>query len=222
MNTATETSHSESFDAIKAAHNLSGQADELETYYDQWAGNYDQDVSNEAYIGPNFIAAYLDLLSGDATGRRDYSMSILDAGCGTGLVGVALKRLGYIHVDGFDLSHKMVDIASETGCYGALEGGCDMTQIIPAYQDNQYDASVSCGVFTLGHVPPQSLAEMIRFTKPGGLIVVSTRLSYYNSTDFQAECDRLQANNIVTLTSFVKFGPYIAEEGAHYWAFRVH
>ncbi|WP_287312824.1 methyltransferase domain-containing protein [Moorena sp. SIO1G6] len=96
-----------------------------------------------------------------------------------------------------------------------------MTKAIEAYPDNRYDAAISCGVFTLGHVPPTALEEMIRFTKPGGLVVVSTRKSYYDSTDFQEVCDQLQAENKVKLVSSIIDGPYLAEQGAHYWAFRV-
>ena len=220
-NTAKENS---SFDAIKEAHKLSGNAEELKEYYDRWSIAYDQDVQNEAYCGPDYIAAYLDLLpkqNGKFLNFRNRNLEIIDAGCGTGLVGLALNRKGYNNIDGFDLSYGMVEAASKTEAYRKLTGGCDMTQRIEAYPDNHYDAAVSCGVFTLGHVPPTALEEMIRFTKPGGLVVVSTRKSYYDSTDFQGVCDRLQAENKAQLVSSIIDGPYIAEEGAHYWAFKV-
>ncbi|NEO66859.1 MAG: hypothetical protein F6J98_43440 [Moorea sp. SIO4G2] len=51
-----------SFDAIKEAHKLSGKADDLKQYYDQWSRAYDQDVDNEDYCGSDYIATYLDLL----------------------------------------------------------------------------------------------------------------------------------------------------------------
>jgi len=215
-----------SFDAIKEAHKLSGDADVLRDYYDQWSQKYDHDVENEAYCGPEYISAYFDLLPkklGKFLNLRDPEIEILDAGCGTGLVGVALRRKGYKNVDGFDISPGMVEAAEKTDSYRKLEGGteCDLTQRIKYYADNQYDASISCGVFTLGHVPPTAIEEMIRFTKPGGLVVVSTRKSYYDSTNFQEECDRLQAEKKVKLVSSIIDGPYIAEEGAHYWAFEV-
>lgn len=213
-----------SFDAIKEAHKLSGNPEDIKQYYDQWSRAYDQDVENEDYCGPDYIATYLDLLpkqDGKFLNLRNPKIEILDAGCGTGLVGIALRRKGYQNVDGFDLSHGMVEEAEKTEAYRNLTGGCDMTKAIEAYPDNRYDAAISCGVFTLGHVPPTALEEMIRFTKPGGLVVVSTRKSYYDSTDFQGVCDQLQAENKAKLVSSIIDGPYIAEEGAHYWAFRV-
>ena len=213
-----------SFDAIKEAHKLSGDADVLQDYYDQWSDNYDRDVDSEEYCGPEYLTAFFDLMPkkyGKFLNLRDRDIEILDCGCGTGLVGVALRRKGYKNVDGFDLSQGMVDAADKTDSYRALIGGCDMTKPIPEYAENSYDATLSCGVFTLGHVPPTSLEEMIRITKPGGLIAVSTRKSYYDSTDFQEVCDRLVAEGTVKLVSSVIDGPYIAEEGAHYWAFEV-
>lgn len=199
--------------------------------YDRWSSTYDKDVANEGYCGPDYIASYFDLLlkqNGKSLDLRNSAIEILDSGCGTGLVGVALHRKGYSQIDGFDLSHGMTEKAKEKRVYRNLTGGCDMTQPIKVYTDNRYDASISCGVFTKGDfgvsttgLPPTALEEMIRFTKPGGLVVVSTRKSYYDTTDFQGVYERLQDKNKIKLVSFVLDGPYILEENAHYWAFRV-
>ena len=219
-----ETEELSSFDAIKEAHTLSGNPEAIKQYYDRWSFSYNRDVANEEYCGPNYIAAYFDLLpkqESSILSGHDLDIEILDAGCGTGLVGAALHRQGYQNIDGLDLSHGMVEKASKTQAYRTLTGGCDMTEPIETYPANRYNAAISCGVFTLGHVPPTALEEMIRITKPGGLVVVSTRKSYYDRTNFQAVCDRLQAENKVKLVSSIMDGPYLMEEGAHYWAFRV-
>lgn len=137
------------------------------------------------------------------------------------MVGVALRSKGYQNIDGFDLSHNMVKKAKQTKAYRTLTGGCDMTQPIKIYPDNRYDAAISCGVFTTGHVPPTAVEEMIRITKSGGLVVLSTRKSYYDSTNFQEVCEQIQADNKAKLISSIIDGPYIVEEKAHYWAFKV-
>lgn len=152
---------------------------------------------------------------------NDTELEIIDAGCGTGLVGKALDDKGFQNIDGFDLSHQMVEIAKESKAYRSLTGGCDMTNRIESYQDDQYQATVCCGVFTLGHVHPMALEELIRITKPQGLLLVSTRKSYYDTSDFKATCDRLQEEGKFKLIDSVIDGPYIAEEGAHYWAFQI-
>lgn len=225
MNQAVQNKDNQSFDAIKEAHHLSGDAEKLQTYYDKWAIAYNSDVSNEKYIGPEYIVNLLTTLKSNnglkTVDSSDRQIKILDTGCGTGLVGTVLKQKGYQNVDGCDLSEGMVEQARSTGAYNFLESGIDLTKKNEAYEDNQYDATICCGVFTLGHVPPTALLELIRITKPGGWVVVSTRKSYYDSTNFQEICDRYQQEGKVKLVNHVKDGPYIAEEGAHYWAFAV-
>ncbi|NEO52879.1 MAG: class I SAM-dependent methyltransferase [Okeania sp. SIO3B5] len=225
MNQAVKSKENESFDAIKEAHTLSGDAEKIQTYYDKWAVAYNSDVSNEQYIGPEYIVNLLTTLKSNnglkTVDSSDRQIKILDAGCGTGLVGTVLKQKGYHGVDGADLSEGMVEQARSTGAYNFLESGIDLTKQNEAYEDNQYDATICCGVFTLGHVPPTALSELIRITKPGGWVVVSTRKSYYDSTNFQEICNRYQQEGKVKLVNHVKDGPYIAEEGAHYWAFAV-
>lgn len=97
-----------SFDSIKEAHTLSGNPEGLRQYYEQWSKTYNQDVSNEMYSGPEYISAYFDMLpkqeNGNFLNLRNPTIEILDSGCGTGLVGTALRRQGYHNIDGFDLS----------------------------------------------------------------------------------------------------------------------
>jgi 2-polyprenyl-3-methyl-5-hydroxy-6-metoxy-1,4-benzoquinol methylase len=213
------------FDAIKDAHQLSGDPEQIQMYYDKWAGDYDRDVLSEEYIAPNYIAYYLHTITGDQdreiVNTRDRNIKILDAGCGTGLVGLSLKEKGYKNIDGCDLSERMVQRAKERGAYNNLESGIDLTRENEAYDQNQYDATVCCGVFTLGHVPPTALLELIRVTRPGGVILVSTRKSYSDSADFEEVCQRYEREGKVKLMSEVRDGPYIRGEGAHYWAFQV-
>jgi len=223
-NIQPQTPISNAFDAIKKAHKLEGNPDKIKQYYEQWSKKYDEDVLSESYCGHDYIVAYFDLLpkqNGKCLNFRNPAIQILDAGCGTGLVGVALHRKGYHNIDGFDLCHSMIEEAEKKQVYRALKGGCDMTKRLDLYPDNYYDAAISGAVFSLGHVPPTGIEEMIRVTKPGGLIVVNTRKSYYDSTNFQEVCDRMQEENKVKLVSYIMDAPYVDEEGAHYWAFQV-
>ncbi len=79
--------------------------------YDQYAGSFDQDLlGNLAYRGPEVI---LDgLKRAGLAGPYD----ILDAGCGTGLAGLAVKPLAR-RLDGIDLSEKMTEQARLRGVY---------------------------------------------------------------------------------------------------------
>ncbi|MCI5130226.1 MAG: class I SAM-dependent methyltransferase [Candidatus Electrothrix sp. EH2] len=209
---------SSGFDVIKESHKLSGDPDELAQYYQQWADRYDDDVSKEEYAGPDYIADYFEAMQKKSDrGNRD--IKILDAGCGSGLVGITLYRKEYRDIDGCDLSHEMVSLAEKTDCYQKVVGGVDLNDM-SSFHDKEYDAVISCGVFTLGHVPPQALNELIRITKSGGLIVLSTRTSYYESSGFHEFCDSLEEQKLLKILDH-RIGPYIAEEDAHYWAFIV-
>lgn len=213
-----------SWDAVKQAHALDGDASRLKAYYEEWADKYDDDVRSEQYSGPAYIADLLKRLPiNDDTmvDPENPEISILDAGCGTGLVGKELADRGYRRIDGFDISPEMTDKAQKTGAYRSLRGNVDLTQRMHDYPDDQYDVTVSCGVFTLGHVPPQSLLELVRVTKKNGLIVLSTRNSYCERSNFGSFCQKLQEEEKVKLVHHVPDGPYIEEEGAQYWIFAV-
>ena len=41
---------------------------------------------------------------------KNKDIKILDAGCGTGLVGIQLKKNGYLNIDGVDLSSKLLEL----------------------------------------------------------------------------------------------------------------
>ena len=51
-----------SWDAVKQAHALDGDASRLKAYYQEWAERYDDDVRNEQYSAPAYIADLLKRL----------------------------------------------------------------------------------------------------------------------------------------------------------------
>ncbi len=212
-----------SFARIKGAHDLSGDLDNLTEYYRDWADAYDTDVQGEGYVAPRFLVDTLEQVAGRA-GALELTkpeVEVMDVGCGTGLVGAVLSDRGVRPIDGFDLSTEMVDRARELGVYRDLWGEQPLAGAAERVAGRRWDVTLACGVFTLGHVPPSELAEMFRLTKPGGLAVVTTRKSYAAATDFVDEVERVQARGEAELIDRVLDGPYIEEEGAHYWAFRV-
>ena len=66
----------------------------------------------------------------------------------------------------------------------------DLTKEVPV--DNSfYDGVVSSGTFTHGHVGPSSIRELVRVTKPGGLITISVNEKHWISLDFAGEVENL-------------------------------
>lgn len=199
--------------AIDAALHLDGDPRTLKQYYADWALNYNSDIDAAKYAGPDFAARLLSRHLDDKSAR------ILDAGCGTGLVGVALQTLGYRHIDGFDLSPEMARQAKETGAYGAVADNVDMMRAPRDYPHAGYDALLSIGVFTLGHVPPQALAILLQLLRDGGLLVVSTRSHYFEQTDYQQCVDELLSARRLRQLEVIRDAPYNHDGDAHYWVF---
>jgi hypothetical protein len=50
---------------------------------------------------------------------------------------------------------------------------------------------VSSGTFTHGHVGPSSISELVRITKPGGLITISINEKHWISLNFESEVEKL-------------------------------
>ncbi len=200
-------------EAIDAALKLDGDPDKVRAFYEDWAQRYDIDTSSVDYNAPAISARLLQQYLAATDGR------LLDAGCGTGLVGVELGNLGYHDIDGFDLSDSMAQRALATGAYRQVKGGIDMMQATQSYAAEAYDAVLSVGVFTLGHVPPEALLVLLSLTRPGGLLVVSTRTHYYDQTDFQQRVDELLADGRIELLKLLEDAPYNKDGAAHYWVF---
>ena len=201
-------------EAIDAALHLDGDPQTVKQFYEDWAKNYNLDTTSSDYTGPVVSAKLLSQF------LPAQNLQLLDAGCGTGLVGLELQSLGYHKVDGFDLSDSMAEQAIATGAYRQVLGGIDMMRAIKSYADASYAAILSVGVFTLGHVPPEALLVLLQMVEPDGLLVISTRTHYYDQTNFQAVVDDLVSNNQVELLRVIRDAPYNNDGDGHYWVFR--
>ncbi len=150
---------------------------ELAERYDQWAKDYDTDLEDEfGWRGPQAAA--------EAFSRNvPKEAKVLDAGAGTGLVGVELAKRGYSNLVAMDLSTGMLEESRKKNVYQQFH---QMVMGEPLdYPDAAFDAIISVGVLTVGHAPASSLDELVRITKPGGYIVFSLRPDVHSRDDFQ-------------------------------------
>ena len=120
---------------------------------------------------------------------------ILDVGCGTGLVGEELYKRGHKNIDGVDFAPEMLKHAEEKGLYGSLYQGAVGS---PECKDlgiaaNQYDAAISCGLFSLKHANSDGFNDLVHVVKPGGLVCFSIReLSFAApESDYEERMDQL-------------------------------
>jgi len=209
--------------AIENALSLDGDPDTIKAYYAKWAESYDNDVFDH-YTGPIVTVELLtDFLTNiqSSSSLDKAELTIADIGCGTGLVGTALNKFGYRNFDGMDISQEMVDKARKLEIYRRLYGDVDMTQPLRPEWFAAYDAVLCCGVFTLGHVPASMLARLMEMVKPNGLAIISTRTSYYDSTDYQQVSDDLETHGAAKLLKLFRDAPYTNDGDAHYWIYQV-
>lgn len=191
----------------------------LKRHYEQWSAHYDADVNAQAYCGPTFMIRFLQSLTPITAKGRD--CRIMDACCGTGLVGEVLRQQGYGSVDGCDLSPAMVAQARATGTYRLLHGDVDLVCSLPLAFEQRYDLVLCCGAFIPGHLPPSALVGLMAMTRPGGFIVISVREAYYEAEAFQAHCHELEERHGLKLIGVHWHGPYLDGVKAHYLAFQV-
>ncbi|MFT5702103.1 MAG: putative TPR repeat methyltransferase [Desulforhopalus sp.] len=181
--------------------------EELSKAYGEWADNYDQDLIDEmGYVAPLLAT---QLFSDNV---EDRSTTILDAGCGTGLVGEHLCRHGYTNIEGLDYSGAMLEKAGQKQIYlkltqGDLTGCLDITS-------NTFDAVISVGTFTCGHVGPEAFDELLRIVKPGGHICFTVREQAWEEDSYLDKIETLQRKGAWTMLA-ERTADYIKSEGSN-------
>lgn len=139
---------------------------EVMRQYDEMAPAYDETLLREwGYRAPataaGLLARYVGLQS-----------TILDVGCGTGLTGVELQRVGFETLYGADISMPSLENAASKGVYRSLVRA-NLLEPLP-FSDNTFDAAVCVGV--LSYITGDNLfRELCRAIRPGGILLLSHR-----------------------------------------------
>jgi SAM-dependent methyltransferase len=171
---------------LDEAYQINGPED-ARRMYGAWAETYDESFGAAwGYIAPREIAA---ILRGEITPGAE----ILDIGAGTGLVAEHLRGLT---VDALDITPQMLDIARPKGLYRHLMVD-DLTRTLDI-PDASYDAIISCGTFTHGHVGPECLPELLRITRPGAVFACGTIGPVLDGAGFGSALARLVALQRIT------------------------
>ncbi len=150
---------------LKDVYGAGGNRQRLDQAYSNWADSYDVDLWASGNPHPAIVNGMV--------GRNvpDFNARILDAGCGTGLVGQILYQTGYRNLDGLDASEGMLDVARAKGCYRNLYQLLLGERI--DLEPSTYDAVIASGVLTQGHAPPESLDGLLTLAKSGARIIFS-------------------------------------------------
>ncbi len=139
--------------------------EQTETFYDDWAKTYDDEVRKNGYLTPGRCADALVSLD------PEKSSPIIDLGCGTGLAGLAFKKAGFDIIDGVDFSEGMLAEARSHNLYRDLWQG-DLSVPIET-PHGLYAHAIAAGVVNPGHAPPSAIFNALNVLKPGGVLVFS-------------------------------------------------
>ena len=184
-------------------------SEELLKYYQDWTDNdkYNKDMVDWNYIAPQETVFILKKY----VFNKNYK--ILDAGCGTGLVGIELKKYGYSNIEGVDFSQSMLDLVPQD-VYKKIEK-VDLNKHLK-FKNNTYDVIMCVGTFTYGHVKPHALDELIRITKNKGFICFTINEGIYEEYGFDNKIKELSNNKSWDVKEFFK-SDYITTKNVDAW-----
>ena len=181
--------------------------EDIMKHYDKWGDKYDKDMVEWNYTGPQETVNIFK----KHTLSKD--IKIFDAGCGTGLVGIELKKFGYTNIDGADLSKKLLDLVPK-GFYNKIEQ-IDLNKPLNK-KSNIYDAALCVGTFTFGHVKPPALDELIRVVKNKGLICFTVNEGIYEEYGFDKKIKELSDKKAWDIKEFF-MSNYIVSKDVNAW-----
>jgi len=176
---------------------------EVAERYDEWARSYDDDLTAWSYRAPVVVAqTFLT--------RHPAASSVLDVGCGTGLVGRALRGGGFAgEVLGLDISQASLELARESGAYSTLEVA-DLQQPLDL-EDDSVDAVVCVGVMTYLPDVEKVWREFARVTRPDGLVVVTQREDLWPARHCRAVVERLHDDGVWAPLDITGPAPYLPD-----------
>ena len=182
---------------------------EVMRYYDEWGDKdkYNKDMVDWNYTGPKETAETFNKY------EKNKDTLIFDAGCGTGLVGIELKKYSFKNFHGADLSQTLLDTVPKD-LYQKLVK-VDLNKPIEV-EDNFYGGVMCVGTFTFGHVKPNALDEFVRITKSGGLICFTINEGIHEKYGFDKKIISLNQNNKWKEIEFFK-SDYIASKDVNAW-----
>ena len=183
--------------------------DKVLKYYDDWTKNaqFNQDMIDWEYTAPVNTVQLIDKYI------HDKNIKILDAGCGSGLAGIELKKRGFTNIYGVDFSKSMLDLIPNN-IYQTVEL-IDLNEPLK-YEDNDFGAIICVGTFTYGHVKARALNEFIRVTNKNGYICFTINEGIYTDYKFDKKINELSKNKSWEVLNLSK-SSYIVNKDVEAW-----
>jgi len=177
-------------------------AEEVRDLYRDWAGIYDEHLKKDlGYVAPTVIAQMFSVA------EVDHNVRVLDVGCGTGLVGVCLSKLGFVHLDGLDFSSEMLEKARKKGVYRELIQA-DLNESLDFIQST-YGAAISCGTFGhTGHAGASALGRIAGLLKPGAIFACTFPKVMWDDGGFAPILEDLRLDSLLEIREVYEQAAY--------------
>ncbi len=195
--------------------------DDLRELYKDWAATYDADHARVGFVGHQVTA---QVLARHLT-RHD-AARILDAGAGTGAAGEALSALGFTNIVGLDLSEDMLAVAGAKGVYTQVMTA-DLSLPVDAFGVDSFDAAVLVGVFSYGQAPAETLDEIVRLVRPGGVVAFTMRTDFHtkDAMGVRSKIESLERRGIWRMLEVTDPALYLPKKDPdakfQVWCFRI-
>lgn len=177
--------------------------------YAKWAATYESGwVDVRKYRYPRAIAELFDQVIPTAFGTN-----VVDIGCGTGLAGLYLSHLRpTLFIDGIDISPEMLEEAAKKQraegkpSYRALFER-DLTQAVDG-TNALYDALISSGTFTHGHLGPEAIENLLPIVRSGGYFIIGANAEHFAARDFTGFLAGLAGEGLITTPEYHRIDVY--------------
>jgi betaine-homocysteine S-methyltransferase len=156
--------------------------DAIARTYNDLAPTYEALVQKAGYVLPQVMAGHFRAVA-DQLGVS-VGAAVIDAGCGNGMSGMALREAGFTDVYGLDVSAGLI-AQIPPGLYRSFQGEgvieASLTDL-PRHYWGQFDHVFSAG--TIGHTATLDLEGIVKLARKGGVVAFSVRenrLGRYNA-----------------------------------------
>lgn len=172
--------------------------------YERWASTYESGfINNRGYVYHERVAQVFVDHGGQGP--------VLDIGCGTGIVGEALAALGVAAIDGVDITPAMLERAkaktiSDGPVYRELLEA-DLTQTLDI-ASGSYAGVISVGTFTVGHVGPEAIDELVRVGRSGAIYALGINRAHFTERGFDTKLDAIVAAGLIGAYDLIEIRMY--------------
>jgi len=178
--------------------NISKHPKDVEKEYDSISHSYDAELEAKGYLAPQHAGTVIK------TYVPNTDSIILEAGCGTGLLGLELGKQSFSNVTGMDISSNCLKEAESKNVY-AKTVKHNLLEPFP-FPEKTFDCVVCVGVFSRFDETQikQIVTEFARVTKNEGTIIFSHREDLITPL-LQQMLDELEVVRVEKMTEILPY-----------------